>query len=90
LTALGGAPPSAVNPPSGCRFRLRCPYAMPVCEQQPPALPAGSGHVGACWLLDTTATGVIRARPVSEASAADMADRPLGDDTANAAWEEAR
>jgi peptide/nickel transport system ATP-binding protein len=55
-----GAPPSAVKPPSGCRFRLRCPYAMPVCEQQPPAFPAGSGHVSACWLLDTSATGVSR------------------------------
>ena len=55
-----GAPPSAVKPPSGCRFRLRCPYAMPVCEQPPPAFPAGSGHVSACWLLDTSATGVSR------------------------------
>jgi peptide/nickel transport system ATP-binding protein len=48
-----GTPPSAVAPPSGCRFRLRCPYAMPICaEQTPPAFPAGNGHVSACWLLD--------------------------------------
>jgi peptide/nickel transport system ATP-binding protein len=48
-----GAPPSAVAPPSGCRFRLRCPHAMAICaEQVPPAFPAGSGHVSACWLLD--------------------------------------
>jgi peptide/nickel transport system ATP-binding protein len=47
-----GAPPSAVAPPSGCRFRLRCPHAMAICaEQTPPALPAGDGHLGACWLL---------------------------------------
>jgi len=54
-----GAPPSAVAPPSGCRFRTRCPYAMAICaEQVPPAFPAGPGHVSACWLLDTGATGV--------------------------------
>jgi peptide/nickel transport system ATP-binding protein len=48
-----GAPPSAVAPPSGCRFRLRCPHAMPICaERVPPAFPAGNGHVSACWLLD--------------------------------------
>jgi len=49
-----GAPPSAVAPPSGCRFRLRCPHAMAICaERVPPAFPAGDGHVSACWLLDT-------------------------------------
>jgi peptide/nickel transport system ATP-binding protein len=49
-----GAPPSAVAPPSGCRFRLRCPHAMPICaERVPPAFPAGTGHASACWLLDT-------------------------------------
>jgi peptide/nickel transport system ATP-binding protein len=47
-----GTPPSAVTPPSGCRFRLRCPHAMAICaEQVPPAFPAGDGHVSACWLL---------------------------------------
>jgi peptide/nickel transport system ATP-binding protein len=47
-----GSPPSAVAPPSGCRFRLRCPHAMPICgEQTPPAFPAGDGHFSACWLL---------------------------------------
>jgi peptide/nickel transport system ATP-binding protein len=86
-----GAPPSAVKPPSGCRFRLRCPYAMPVCEQQPPAFPAGSGHIGACWLLDTSATGVTRRQPASEASEASAADTastadgPRGDGKADAA-----
>ena len=54
-----GAPPSAVAPPSGCRFRTRCPYAMAICaEQVPPAFAAGPAHVSACWLLDTGATGV--------------------------------
>jgi peptide/nickel transport system ATP-binding protein len=48
-----GAPPSAVRPPSGCRFRLRCPHAMAICaEQTPPAFPAANGHLSACWLLN--------------------------------------
>jgi peptide/nickel transport system ATP-binding protein len=48
-----GAPPSAVAPPSGCRFHPRCPYATAICaEQAPPAFPASAGHVGACWLLE--------------------------------------
>jgi peptide/nickel transport system ATP-binding protein len=50
-----GAPPSAVAPPSGCRFRLRCPHAMAICaERVPPAFSAGAGHVGACWLLESS------------------------------------
>ena len=46
-----GAPPSLVAPPSGCRFHPRCPFAMPICEQQaPPAFAVRPGHRSACWL----------------------------------------
>ncbi|WP_438939806.1 ABC transporter ATP-binding protein [Catenulispora rubra] len=46
-----GAPPSLVNPPSGCRFHPRCPFAMKVCvEQSPVAQPVATDHVSACWL----------------------------------------
>jgi peptide/nickel transport system ATP-binding protein len=64
-----GAPPSAVAPPSGCRFRLRCPHAMAICaEQVPPDFPAGDEHVSACWLLrdghqPPAAPGLHLARP---------------------------
>ena len=46
-----GAPPSLVNPPSGCRFHPRCPFAMAVCAQKTP-MPrsVGEDHVSACWL----------------------------------------
>ncbi len=71
-----GAPPSLVRPPSGCRFRARCPHAMPICaEQVPPQFPAGTGHSGACWLLDTEAG---RAAPAGPAPAP-PGDEPAGD-----------
>ena len=36
----------------GCRFRSRCPHAMPVCRTRPPDAAAGPGHRALCWLHD--------------------------------------
>jgi peptide/nickel transport system ATP-binding protein len=66
-----GTPPSSVNPPSGCRFHPRCPYAMAVCtEQAPPAFPAGNGHIGACWLLEPGSAHVAAPGPLLAKSGA--------------------
>jgi oligopeptide/dipeptide ABC transporter ATP-binding protein len=46
---LQGEMPSALNPPSGCRFHTRCPYAIERCRVEAPELLAdGTGHATAC------------------------------------------
>ncbi len=48
---LFGDPPNPINPPSGCRFRTRCPHAEPVCaERSPPAAVLGGGHEARCLM----------------------------------------
>lgn len=46
---LQGDVPSPVNPPSGCYFHPRCPYAQSICSEQPPEFrDFGGAHFAAC------------------------------------------
>ncbi|WP_203919564.1 ABC transporter ATP-binding protein [Rugosimonospora africana] len=45
------SPPSLIDPPAGCRFHPRCPFAMPKCSAEaPPRFDLGDGHWARCWL----------------------------------------
>ena len=80
-----GAPPSLVNPPSGCRFHPRCPHAMAVCaERTPPPFEVVEGHASACW-LHAADLGASQAQPLAQrvagpAAPAGAADEP-GEET---------
>jgi peptide/nickel transport system ATP-binding protein len=53
---LKGDVPSPINPPKGCRFHTRCPYAFDRCRSEEPALRATEhGHLAACHLHDLPA-----------------------------------
>jgi oligopeptide/dipeptide ABC transporter ATP-binding protein len=53
LRPISGAPPSLLDPPSGCRFHPRCPYAVEQCASwTPELLPVGPRHTAACWRQD--------------------------------------
>ncbi|MBM7644026.1 oligopeptide transport system ATP-binding protein [Scopulibacillus daqui] len=59
LLAIPGTPPDLSNPPKGCPFAPRCPYAMKACvDMMPDYTNLSDTHQTACWLLDDRAPKV--------------------------------
>lgn len=56
LLAIEGSLPDAINPPKGCGFYSRCPYAMGICRyKEPKIIHLSDSHTSKCWLLDRRA-----------------------------------
>lgn len=53
MSSMPGSPPDLLNPPTGCRFHPRCPYATDICRKKEPQItPTHEGHYAACFLVE--------------------------------------
>lgn len=50
LAFIPGQPPSLINPPTGCRFKDRCPSRFDKCDEAPPMFDTADGRKVRCWL----------------------------------------
>jgi oligopeptide/dipeptide ABC transporter ATP-binding protein len=53
LAGIPGSPPDLIEPPPGCKFHIRCPFAVEMCRATPPKLEqVQRGHIAACYKSD--------------------------------------
>jgi len=80
-TGARGEPPNMVNPPAGCRFNPRCPFATELCRTQTPSLlDIGAGRSVACWGYASQVPGALDTVPADAPARGDLPD--LGADAA--------
>jgi peptide/nickel transport system ATP-binding protein len=66
LVPIEGTPPSLSEPPPGCRFASRCPFALAACSAaQPPMIDVATTHRAACLRTGEVAELRARAREAS-------------------------
>jgi oligopeptide/dipeptide ABC transporter ATP-binding protein len=54
---ISGAPPSLLDPPTGCRFAQRCTRRFSKCDADPPLVKVGNGQQVKCWLYREAGSG---------------------------------
>ncbi|MBV9348485.1 MAG: dipeptide ABC transporter ATP-binding protein [Pseudolabrys sp.] len=59
LETIEGLPPNMASVPPGCRFAPRCPYKIPICEQEPQLYPTDTGGLSRCHRHEEIAAGKI-------------------------------
>jgi len=75
LEVIKGTVPSPYNLPTGCLFKRRCPYRMPVCDVAPPFREVGPNHHSRCWLTpsgEEPEVGADAPADVAEAAADEL------------------
>jgi peptide/nickel transport system ATP-binding protein len=79
LDVIQGVVPNPLNLPTGCLFKRRCRYAMPICDMPPPLQQVAPGHVSRCWLTpagEPPAVGVDPSREAAEEAAIALSVAP--------------
>jgi oligopeptide/dipeptide ABC transporter ATP-binding protein len=80
LEVIKGTVPSPYNLPTGCLFKRRCPFRMPVCDTAPPYRDVGAGHLSRCWLTpagEEPEVGADASGDEAHAAAARLTTEPL-------------